>query len=368
VDKASELKLTVEVKGTKAANDWSVWVYPASGSDNLGDVALFEALDEPLFQALRDGEKALLLPPRASLKAPIDGRFIPVFWSPLHFPNQPGTLGATMEPNHPVWRDFPTATHTDWQWWELLSKSYAVNLDALPVKPTMPFRFVDKYDRNALPAGIFEVQIGEGRLLVCTLDISSSLSERIAARQLRRSILAYMNSPDFKPSVRWDEAMLKSLASDARFTVTASSASASFQPEMAVDGDSKTFWHTDWDHGSALPARFDLDLRKPGVLNGFEYVPRQEMRNGRIGSYAVEVSLDGKSWMKLLNDGKFPDTKEKQTVRFEKPIKARYLRLVAHTDLGGSGNAAISEIIPLINETTTDVRDLGIVPGFNDVQ
>jgi hypothetical protein len=44
-----------------------------------------------------------------------DARFIPAFWSPLHFPNQSGTLGATIDPEHPVFRDFPTSTHTEWQ-------------------------------------------------------------------------------------------------------------------------------------------------------------------------------------------------------------------------------------------------------------
>jgi hypothetical protein len=363
----AELKLTVGIADTDIVNDWRVWVYPSADS-SASDTNVFvtENIDEALMQALRNGKRVLLLPARAALKAPIDGRFIPVFWSPLHFPNQPGTLGATIDSKHPVWKEFPTRTHTDWQWWELLSKSYAVNLDSVVPKPAMPFRFVDKFDRNALPAGIFEITVGRGRLLVCTLDISSDPEKRIAARQLRRSILAYMQSADFKPSVAWSEAVLKSLASDARYSVVASSSSGSYQPELAIDGDINTFWHTDWDHGVALPARFDLGLRHEVLLEGFNYTPRQDMKNGRIGQYSVQVSMDGKTWKEWVKDGRFPDSNEKQTVKFEQPIKARFLRLTAHTDLGNSGNAAIAEVVPLIKETQMDVRDLGIVPGFND--
>lgn len=104
-----------------------------------------------------------------------------------------------IEAAYPVWRVFPTGTHTDWQWWELTSKSFALDLAALPVRPAMPFRFVDKYNRNALPAAIFEAKVGAGRLLVCTLDITQDLDTRLAARQLRRSILAYMTGDAFRP-------------------------------------------------------------------------------------------------------------------------------------------------------------------------
>lgn len=151
------------------------------------------------------------MPDKTSVKAPIDGRFIPVFWSPLHFPNQPGTLGAMIDAGHPVWREFPTDTHTDWQWWELLSHSYAIDLDGLSVRPAMPFRFVDKYNRNALPAALFEAKVGNGRLMVCTLDVTHDLEKRIVARQLRRSILTYMGSPEFRPRTELDEDEIKSL-------------------------------------------------------------------------------------------------------------------------------------------------------------
>jgi len=153
----------------------------------------------------------LLLPPKASLASPLDGRFIPVFWSPLHFPNQPGTLGATIDQRHPAFAQFPTGTSTDWQWWDLLATSVAVDLNAARLKPVMPFRFVDKYNRNALPAAIFEARVGPGRLLVCTLDLSRDLPTRPAARQLRRSLLAYVANERFAPTTQWSEADLKSL-------------------------------------------------------------------------------------------------------------------------------------------------------------
>lgn len=200
VARATKLKVTLRVLGTDVKNEWSVWVYPATedtGSTN--GVAIFQAPTESFYRALQAGKRVLLLPSRDSVAAPLAGQFTPVFWNPVMFPNQPGSMGAMIDARNPVFAEFPTDPWTNWQWWELLHESFAINLDSVPEKLSMPLRFVDKFDRNALPAAIFEARVGSGRLLVCTLDISSDLGERIAARQLRRSILAYMSSRRFGP-------------------------------------------------------------------------------------------------------------------------------------------------------------------------
>jgi len=365
VTRPARLQLIVELPGTDIANAWSVWVFPSDKPSAPSDVAVFSDPNEDCYQALREGRKVLLLPTRAHLKKPLDGRFIPVFWSPLHFPNQPGTLGATIDPEHPVWREFPTESHTDWQWWDLLNRSTAMDLDELAGTLAMPFRFVDKFNRNALPAAIFEARVGKGRLLVCTLDISSDLDQRPAARQLRRSILAYLGSPAFQPTGRLEEAVLRNLFREVLYQVRASSAHDEYPPELAVDGNPATFWHTDWLRGPQLPANLDVALPQESLLRGFAYVPRQDMNRGRIGRYHVEVSRNGTDWLHWGEPGSFPDHSARQTVRFHQPVRARWLRLVAHSDHGQAEHAAVAELEPIAEPITPDVRDLGIVPGFN---
>jgi hypothetical protein len=145
------------------------------------------------------------------VKSPLAAEFVPVFWNPVMFPNQPGTMGAMIDARHPVFADFPTKNWTDWQWWELMHRSFSINLDALAARVEMPLRFVDKFNRNALPCAIFEARVGKGRLLVCTLDISNDLDSRIVARQLRRSILEYMNGKKFEPRNELNLEELKTL-------------------------------------------------------------------------------------------------------------------------------------------------------------
>jgi dienelactone hydrolase len=200
--KAAKLTVSVAIPGTSIANDWSVWVYPENEAVVSTNKALvFQEPGEAFYAALRAGQKVLLLPPKSMVKSPLAAQFVPVFWNPVMFPNQPGSMGAMIDAHHPLFADFPTDAWTDWQWWELTSHSFALNLDDLPEKVAMPFRFVDKFDRNALATAIFEARVGPGRLVVCTLDITNDLGRRIAARQLRRSILAYMAGNHFKPKV-----------------------------------------------------------------------------------------------------------------------------------------------------------------------
>jgi hypothetical protein len=133
-----------------------------------------------------------------------------------------------------------------------------------------------------------------------------------------------------------------------------------------MDGDPNTFWHSDWENGGTLPAHLDIDLQAEIVLRGFNYTPRQDMDRGRIASYSVEVSTDGQKWLPWVKTASFPNTTNRQSVIFDKPIKVRYLRLVALSDYGRANQAAVAEIEPLVAEAAQDVRDLGIVPGFND--
>ena len=128
----------------------------------------------------------------------IEGRFVPVFWSPVHFPNQPSTMGLLMDNKHPALAKFPTSTHTDWQWWDLCINSKSVSIDSLNVEPIV--RVIDNFVTNRSLSNVFEAKVGNGKLVFSSIDLSSDLNNRPVARQLRHSLLTYMESDDFNPS------------------------------------------------------------------------------------------------------------------------------------------------------------------------
>lgn len=364
VKEATRLDLVVSAEGTTAENTWPVWVYPAD--EATPEAIVHRAADEACFADLAAGRSVLLLPPASALRQALPARFIPVFWSPLHFPNQPGTLGATIEAEHPLWRHFPTETHTNWQWWELTADSSAIDLSGYDDAIAKPFRYIDKFDRNALPTAIFEARVGRGRLLVCTLNVTDSSDDRIVARQLLRALKRRVASSEFNPKGTLSPEQLRGLVRPMGLLVTASSSHAKYPPKLAIDGDPATLWHSDWtDPSVRLPITLEFDLQGDSALAGIRLANRNDSPNGRIRDYRVETSRDGERWVEQSASSPLPNNGAVTECRFEKPVAARFVRLVAETSHGSGEHASLAEV-ELLPAPEEDVRDLGVIEGFND--
>ena len=192
---AKRLTLTVSLEGTKYKNNWHIWVYPKNVSVTNKNVLITSSFKEAA-TALNQGKKVLLNPDYKSLKG-IEGRFVPVFWSPVHFPNQPATMGVLLDEKHPAFNSFPTSSHTDWQWWDLCINSKSVVIDSLEVTPIV--RLIDNFVTNHHLANVFEAKVGNGTLVFSSIDLTNDLDKRPVARQMRHSLLNYMTSASFNP-------------------------------------------------------------------------------------------------------------------------------------------------------------------------
>jgi hypothetical protein len=195
-DTAKKLKITVSLRDSKYNNSWSIWEYPNNVEVSSSKVVFTNTIEEAQ-AALQKGKKVLFNPDYKTIQG-IMGRFVPVFWSPVHFPNQPATMGLLLEEKHPAFNNFPTDSHTDWQWWDLCIKSKSVITDSLEVTPLV--RVIDNFVTNHNLSNVFEAKVGEWKLVFSSIDLTSDLNNRTAARQLRHSLLQYMESEAFKPS------------------------------------------------------------------------------------------------------------------------------------------------------------------------
>ncbi|WP_167607675.1 sugar-binding domain-containing protein [Maribellus sediminis] len=195
-DKAEKLMINVALKGTDYKNSWPVWVYPKEVKVNSDKVVVTASLQHAK-QELEQGNTVLLNPDYKKLKG-IDGRFVPVFWSPVHFPNQPSSMGLLMDEDHAAFNDFPTDEYTDWQWWDLCIRSKSLVVDKMDVTPIV--RVIDNFVTNHHLTNVFETKVGEGKLVYSSIDLMNNLDERPVARQLRSSLLKYMESEAFDPS------------------------------------------------------------------------------------------------------------------------------------------------------------------------
>lgn len=192
----SKLTVEVKIKGTDYSNDWNVWVYPDVNALNYGNVRYTRDVKEAM-NLLDKGETVLFNPDWKAVKG-LEGKFVPVFWSPVHFPKQAGTMGLLAEPEHAAFKSFPTDGHTDWQWWDLHINSTTMIVDSLQGGSSV-VQMVDNFANNRKLSLAFEGTVGKGKLFVTSVDLHNKLDERFVAKQFLASILDYMNSSAFQP-------------------------------------------------------------------------------------------------------------------------------------------------------------------------
>lgn len=203
---AAKLTVNVAIKGTPYKNNWNFWVYPADQPVEMKTVKYTRSLAEAQ-TLLAAGEKVLFNPDWRTMKG-IEGKFVPVFWSPVHFPKQAGTMGLLCDPTHPALKQFPTDIHSDWQWWDLNINSTTLIIDSLRgVTPII--EMIDNFANNRKLASLMEGKVGSGKFVLATFDLSNDLEKRPVARQMLISLLNYMNSADFNPETDSDIAALK---------------------------------------------------------------------------------------------------------------------------------------------------------------
>ena len=204
---AKRFELIVSIKDTPWRNRWNIWVYPEVEMPHDKQILVTSDIEEAV-KALKKEKKVLFSPKKETVKG-LEGKFLPVFWSPVHFPKQAGTMGLLCDPRHPALASFPTDMHSDWQWWNLVKRSRVMVLDSIAqVSPIV--ESVDNFVNNRRLAQIFETRIGKGCLIFSSIDLltDSPLPE---LRQMQYSLLKYMQSSEFHPVTTITENELRSL-------------------------------------------------------------------------------------------------------------------------------------------------------------
>ena len=223
VPEAKRYELIVSIKDTPWRNRWNIWVYPEVVMPQDKHILVTSNIDEAL-KALNKGKKVLFSPKKEAVKG-LEGKFLPVFWSPVHFPKQAGTMGLLCDPRHPALAHFPTDMHSDWQWWNLVKRSRVMVMDNVNVNVNdnvnennnengkwSPFivESIDNFVNNRRLAQIFEAKVGKGSLIFSSIDLLTD-SHLPELRQMQYSLLKYMQSSDFRPVKTITESDLRSL-------------------------------------------------------------------------------------------------------------------------------------------------------------
>ncbi|MBO7684562.1 MAG: hypothetical protein J6T51_07545 [Kiritimatiellae bacterium] len=212
------LPLTAEMAGKKfmlkfGRNSWPFWVFESTGKMPVVPVALptgkmpvvpvtvTASFDEAV-AALAKGGKVLYTGKSAkSAKS----YFRPVYWSAGHFKQadaELSSLGYAVRSDHPVFRGFPTENWADWHWYNLVEGGIKHRLAEVlgSIDPiVMP---VPDLHYSTFMGTLFELSVGDGRLMVCGLNLSHE--ELPEVRAMKKSLLAYMASDAFNPTISVD--------------------------------------------------------------------------------------------------------------------------------------------------------------------
>ena len=201
-------RLVLEVKTGEFSNSWNLWSYPSEvkAADGENEILVVDRLDDAAVKKLNDGGKVMLSLKKGSLSKDMGGDikigFSSIFWNTAWTLGQgPHTLGILCNPKHPALSQFPTEYYSDYQWWDAMSHSGAIEVAKVNKDINPVIRVIDDWFTNRPLALVFEVKVGNGKLLVSGIDFWSDMDKRPEARQLMHSLKSYMAGDSFNPSV-----------------------------------------------------------------------------------------------------------------------------------------------------------------------
>ena len=328
----SKLSISLEIHSTSICNNWDIWVYPEV--NRAFNTNIFKVFDSEVEKLLEAGESVLLLPTVSDLKQCFSGKFFPVFWSPVHFISK-DPCGIYCDNTHPIFKAFPTDFYSSYQWKNLLENSTTMLLDTLPQAFEPIVQVIPNFYNNHKLGNLLEANIGKGKLILCTYNLNINSETTIETKQLRQSILAYMESDNFTPkyTLSMDEVKTLFISEEARTTNLSnkidlalnkpaksdSEKSLSYSAAKGNDGNINSCW-------TAADANtghyWEVDLGEIYSLSSTVVKFTQKANY----LYVIQVSTDRETWKLVVN--KTGQTIECTEMTDYFTDKARYIRII----------------------------------------
>lgn len=209
IDKPTQLRLTLTTGNYH--NYYNLWVYPDRTPESNEGIFTCQSLDAEAKKILEKGGKVLLIPDHKAIeKQSVGGLFTPDYWNYAMFKSisenagrevSPGTLSLLMNEKHPLFRQFPTECHSNWQWWSIVRNARPLILNATRHEYKPLIQVVDNVERNHKLGLLFEFAVDKGKVLVCMSNLEA-IRNTPEGQQFSNAILSYMKSGEFSPTER----------------------------------------------------------------------------------------------------------------------------------------------------------------------
>ena len=206
VDEPTKLLFTLNIEGTEARNSYELWIYPKKALEKKG-VIIAKDLNQEVVKVLEKGGKVLWMPTDNATPYTVGGLFQTDYWNYRMFKTicennkkkvSPGTLGILTNPEHPIFKGFPTEMHTNWQWFPVIKESHPLVLDNFEKNYRPIVQVIDNIERNHKLGLVMEWKVGAGKLLVCMSDLEKA-AKYPEGKAFYQSVIDYMRSADFNP-------------------------------------------------------------------------------------------------------------------------------------------------------------------------
>jgi galactose oxidase len=127
------------------------------------------------------------------------------------------------------------------------------------------------------------------------------------------------------------------------WTASASSQQTGNEASRVLDNNGATLWRSAYSPSVvALPHTLTIDMQQTNVVNGISYQPRTDNNDGIIYKHRVSISTDGITFTDVANGYYVRDNTVKYT--FFSTTTARYVRLVAESEINGNQFASVAEL------------------------
>ena len=200
--------LTLKVRIGDCISAYPIWVYRKTTPVCPENVYETRAFDVKTKEILQNGGRVYLSPDadKESLPNSIKTQFTTDFWSVGTFADQEGGMGQLIDTEHPIFKEFPTDFHTDWQWWIMASKRAVI----LPHPMKTIITEMDSYAFLRPMAQMIEFRCLKGKVLLSTMELHKS-QQYPEARALQASIYTYLSGENFEPAEEITEEELSML-------------------------------------------------------------------------------------------------------------------------------------------------------------
>lgn len=200
--------LTLKVRIGDCISAYPIWVYRKTTPVCPENVYETRAFDVKTREILQNGGRVYLSPDadKESLPNSIKTQFTTDFWSVGTFADQEGGMGQLIDTEHPIFKEFPTDFHTDWQWWIMATKRAVI----LPHPMKTIITEMDSYAFLRPMAQMIEFRCLKGKVLLSTMELHKS-QQYPEVRALQASIYTYLSRENFEPAEEITEEELSML-------------------------------------------------------------------------------------------------------------------------------------------------------------